>query len=111
MKVPIFELIGAFSGSLGAEVRLRVGAGRLPVRRIRVDREAIGQGDSRRFELGRRGGEAEELRGAQLDVEARGRVGFFGRRTGIEDWVEDLQVASGRFGVFGVFAREVFGSW
>ena len=39
---------------------------------------------------------AEELGSAQLDVEARGRVGFGRGRAGVEDRVEDLQVAAGR---------------
>ena len=80
-KVPILELIGAVGRALGAEVGLGFGAVALPVGGVGVDREARRQGDGRRFDLRGRGGEAQELGGAELDVEPRGGVGF-GRWSG-----------------------------
>ncbi len=64
------RVVRAIRRRLGAEVGLRVGAGRLAVGGVGVDRQPVGQGHGRRPDLGRRDGEALELFG----VPARGRA-------------------------------------
>ena len=106
-KVPILALSGHCAGPFGAEVGLGFGALALAVGGVGVDREARRQGDGGRFDLRGRGGEALELGGSQLDVQARGGVGFVGGRTGVEDRFEGLVFAAGDRRVAGLRFGEV----
>ena len=88
-----------------AEVGLGVAAEGLAVRGVRVDREALGEGDDGALELGRRGDFfAQGLRRAQIDVEAGRSVGLGGRGLRGQRRVERQLLATrrrrpGRFGV------------
>ena len=64
------------------------GQARLAVGGVGVDRQAFRQGDGRLLDLRRREGVALELFRLQLQVEARGSIGFVGRQRRVEDRVE-----------------------
>ena len=94
-RLPTFANSGHSRRDPGAEVRFGVGAGRLAVGRVRVDREARRQGHGRRLELARRRHRrAQLLRHAQIDVDARGRIGLPRGRLGVEARVEAELVAA-----------------
>ena len=92
---PDLRLIGAFTGGLGAEVGLIVGAHRLAVGGVRVDRQPLGQGDAHRLRLRWRRCEAERLRNVEVEVQPRGAVGIGRRQACGEHGVERLVLASG----------------